>query len=346
MWGGVRGLRSLVLAAALITAPLAAAEADSALCGRLQDQYISLGQQSSASDSQLSQVRNDLDNVRNQARSAGCTGGFLFFSPKPSRQCPAIMAHLRQAQHDYARLGGGGGLFNFFGLGESDAQVQRDHLRDTLLSYGCDIPSGGYRTVCVRTCDGYYFPISFSTNRSRFAMDQAICQSMYGDGQAELYTYHNPGGDPDQMTSLTGEPYATKPFAFSYRSTYSPSCAAQLWTGLAALAKASRVTVSSAGAADQLLPLPLSRPVAGEDPETVADAEGALTLRATPTEQGPEVAETERSIRTIGPAYYYAAPVRIDGLGRKPVAKPANFSLIDPAQATEMPPKGDTSRPN
>ncbi len=29
----------------------------------------------------------------------------------------------------------------------------------------------GYRTLCVRTCDGYYFPISFSTSPSRFPED-------------------------------------------------------------------------------------------------------------------------------------------------------------------------------
>jgi hypothetical protein len=31
--------------------------------------------------------------------------------------------------------------------------------------------SGTYRTVCVRLCDGFYFPISFSTYRSHFKKD-------------------------------------------------------------------------------------------------------------------------------------------------------------------------------
>ena len=33
---------------------------------------------------------------------------------------------------------------------------------------GDGAPSGTFRTVCVRTCDGYYFPISYSTSASRF----------------------------------------------------------------------------------------------------------------------------------------------------------------------------------
>ena len=38
---------------------------------------------------------------------------------------------------------------------------------------GDGAPSGTYRTVCVRTCDGYYFPISYSTVPGRFADDQS-----------------------------------------------------------------------------------------------------------------------------------------------------------------------------
>jgi hypothetical protein len=39
------------------------------------------------------------------------------------------------------------------------------------------IPSSGtYRTVCVRLCDGVYFPISFSTYRSYFAKDAERCE--------------------------------------------------------------------------------------------------------------------------------------------------------------------------
>src|SRR5215470_5542313 len=36
----------------------------------------------------------------------------------------------------------------------------------------------GYRTLCVRTCDGYYFPISFSTAPTRFAEDEQTCQKL------------------------------------------------------------------------------------------------------------------------------------------------------------------------
>ena len=37
---------------------------------------------------------------------------------------------------------------------------------------------GTFRTLCVRTCDGYYFPISFSTISDQFATDAQSCQNM------------------------------------------------------------------------------------------------------------------------------------------------------------------------
>ena len=59
------------------------------------------------------------------------------------------------------------------------------------MQYGCDVPQlGGLRTICVGACDGYYFPISFSTSRQHLAKDAEVCQSMYAEaGQAELFAH-------------------------------------------------------------------------------------------------------------------------------------------------------------
>src|SRR5690606_18543578 len=35
--------------------------------------------------------------------------------------------------------------------------------------------SGNLRTMCVRTCDGYYFPISWSVSQRAFERDQHLC---------------------------------------------------------------------------------------------------------------------------------------------------------------------------
>ena len=37
---------------------------------------------------------------------------------------------------------------------------------------------GTFRTICVRTCDGFYFPISYATSPDRFRDDEQTCQRM------------------------------------------------------------------------------------------------------------------------------------------------------------------------
>lgn len=91
-------------------------------------------------------------------------------------------------------------------------------------------PQGGpqsyatYRTVCVRLCDGYYFPVSFSTLPSHFEQDAARCQSQCA-APVELYYYQNPGATVDQSVALrTQEPYTSLKTAFRYRKELVTGC--------------------------------------------------------------------------------------------------------------------------
>jgi hypothetical protein len=83
--------------------------------------------------------------------------------------------------------------------------------------------AGTYRTMCVRLCDGYYFPISFSATRDRFGRDAKTCESSCG-GQARLFVYRNPGADVEDMVDLRGQPYRKLNTAFLYRTEYVPAC--------------------------------------------------------------------------------------------------------------------------
>ena len=95
----------------------------------------------------------------------------------------------------------------------------------TIVNPGGDgAPSGTYRTVCVRTCDGYYFPISYSTVPDRFADDQRTCQRLCPAAEAMLYTYRNPGEDMEQAVSVSGQSYTALPNAFRYRKELVSSC--------------------------------------------------------------------------------------------------------------------------
>jgi hypothetical protein len=83
--------------------------------------------------------------------------------------------------------------------------------------------AGTYRTLCVRTCDGYYFPLSFSIPRSGLARDADMCNASCG-GEARLFYHANPGGDVESMVDLTGRAYINLPTAFKYRQTLVDDC--------------------------------------------------------------------------------------------------------------------------
>ena len=88
-----------------------------------------------------------------------------------------------------------------------------------------DLPqSGTYRTLCVRTCDGYYWPISFSTVPGRFGEDEHVCRRMCPAAQVVLFSHRNPGEEVSQAVSLGGQTYGEMPNAFLYRKQYNPAC--------------------------------------------------------------------------------------------------------------------------
>jgi hypothetical protein len=103
-----------------------------------------------------------------------------------------------------------------FGGEESDTQ------RGPTNQFG-NLPFATYRTLCVRLCDGYYFPVSFSTLPNHFQRDAEVCQSKCA-APAELYYHQNPGGAVEQMVSVSGQPYTSLKSAFRYRKEYVPGC--------------------------------------------------------------------------------------------------------------------------
>jgi hypothetical protein len=86
------------------------------------------------------------------------------------------------------------------------------------------LPFATYRTLCVRLCDGYYFPVSFSTLPNHFQRDAEMCQSQCA-APAELYYHQNPGGSVEQMVSAANQqPYTSLKSAFRYRKEYVQGC--------------------------------------------------------------------------------------------------------------------------
>lgn len=83
---------------------------------------------------------------------------------------------------------------------------------ETTQSYG-----NVFRTLCVRICDGYYFPVSFATVRQSFDADEAFCKASNPHTEMRLFFHRNPGETSEDMQDLAGRLYTDLPSAFRYR---------------------------------------------------------------------------------------------------------------------------------
>ncbi|MCA1241603.1 DUF2865 domain-containing protein [Stappia stellulata] len=251
----------------------------------------------------------------------------------------------------------GGGLLALFGIGRRDdpgnsvtsASSTPAATRSTVTitsaqpDFTTSRPSGPtYRTMCVRTCDGFYFPVSFSTGSEGFGRDTAICRSMCPGAEAQLFVHRNPGETVDNLVSVDGQPYTDLPNAYRFRETYVSGCGCQPKPGgrqsMASLIRSGdAVAAQSTGGLgidalrDTLATLTPSASVPdGADPDTRMNVELGFapqpaTMRlpvlggtpapsespvATENEQevqtAPAAVQPRENVRIVGPRYFVA----------------------------------------
>lgn len=82
---------------------------------------------------------------------------------------------------------------------------------------------GTYRTMCVRMCDGFYFPISDNARRGQLYRDSRRCAQRC-DGEARLFFYSKQGGSVETMVDMGGRAYVDLPSAFKYRKSLVSGC--------------------------------------------------------------------------------------------------------------------------
>ncbi|MGQ0674220.1 MAG: DUF2865 domain-containing protein [Hyphomicrobium sp.] len=142
-----------------------------------------------------------------------------------------------------------------------------------------------YRTVCVRLCDGGYFPLSYATTPEWFDADEKLCQSGCGT-PARLFVYKNPGQTPADMIDRQGRPYTGLATAFRFQNGYDPacSCRAQPWQEEARslhqrfAARASEVAALTAVGSDAAEPIRMAALVAPAEATVQAENELAAAL--------------------------------------------------------------------
>jgi hypothetical protein len=342
----MRGI-ALTVAAAFALTPGAAvlAQSQNPACQRLETQLTALDRGNSdpgraaqirRADDAVNRQQFEVDKLVAQARRIGCgSRGFFSIFQVPPRECGPLSRRigeqrdvLERMQNQLEQLQGG----------TTERLARRQSLLIALADNGCgqqyraaarygqqdgffDRLFGGnvftsapgqmggtYRTVCVRTCDGYYFPISFETTPDHFRQDEQTCQRMCPAADVQLYTYHNPGEEVAQAVSLNGRLYTELPTAFQYRKALNPACSCrrpgESW--LEALSSDRTmapgdvaVTGHQTGNTSQEQPAAEAKKEASPGSQSAKAAPNPAAMVEAPGEPDP----AKRKVRSVGPTF-------------------------------------------
>jgi hypothetical protein len=237
------------------------ARSQNADCQRLRQEIseASRGGQGGQYQAAAEKQRAEIDRTVAYAHSIGCERQqFLFFGSAPPAECGPLnarMARMRANLDDLqARAGGGQG-----GRGELMARYNAqcgaspsrppnllealfggqpkptsDLREEPLTPDGLDRPEktvdpnigearAGSKAVCVRACDGAFFPVSYSATGGRLDGLEDMCHALCPNADVSLYTYPA-SGEIEQAVAISGARYMDSPNALSYRKTFDSSC--------------------------------------------------------------------------------------------------------------------------
>jgi hypothetical protein len=339
-------------AAIIAAATAAVAQSPNPNCQRLEAQLASLdrgnsdparAQQISAAQDAVNRQQFEVDRLVTQSRRIGCeNSGFFSIFNNPPAQCGTLSRQIDQQRNALERQQN---QLEQLSGGTTERAAQRQSLLIALGDNGCgpqyrsaalqgqqggffdrlfggnspfSAPGGqvggAFRTICVRTCDGFYFPISYATSPDRFRDDEQTCQRMCPASEVSLYSYHNPGEEVTQAVSLNGRLYTELPAAFSYRKALNPACSCrrpgESWAdalktnGTDDTVAPGDVIVTEQNAKRLSQPrLDASGKPTRNDPRAKTQTPDPSPIAEAPGETDP----TKRTVRTVGPTFM---PVR------------------------------------
>jgi hypothetical protein len=293
----------------------------------------------------------ELDRVTLQAKRMGCeSSGFFSLFNGQSQQCSPVNNQITQMRANLDQINTSLERLRSGGFGGMDRENQRRSVLTALAQNNCGpqyanavrgpgnffdslfnpngnlppppadmgAPSGTYRTVCVRSCDGAYFPISFATVPGRFADDERTCRALCPATEASLYSYRNPGEDMNSAVSTSGQPYTSLANAFKFRTEFNPTCSCkapgQTWSDAlksiddkAAAEQQGDIIVTEESAKRMQQQRPLTKPAstrkgaatAATPPPPAPDASAA----STPPADATTTTSDNKQIRTVGPTF-------------------------------------------
>jgi Protein of unknown function (DUF2865) len=347
------GLAAAAVVVSSVSATLA--QSANPACQRLEAQLASIDRgnadparadQIHRTEDMVNRQQFEVDRLVAQSRRIGCeSSSFFSIFSNPPAQCGGLTRQIDQQRNTLERMRND---LEHLNGGTTERAAQRRSLLIALGDNACGPqyrsaalaaqqggffdrlfgnsnggystpsgPMGGtFRTVCVRTCDGFYFPISYSTSSDRFRDDEQTCQRMCPAAEVSLYTYHNPGEEMQQAVSLNGRLYTELPAAFQYRKAMSQDCSCrrpgESWAQtLKALGPDDTVVPGDVVVTDQNAKQ-LSQPRTGADGKPIRPDQRAPATAAAPAPPAPaaetpvETDPAKRTVRTVGPTFYPA----------------------------------------
>jgi hypothetical protein len=243
-------LLAVALMVTLATA-IGPASAQGVDCTRLRAEIDAAQSGGDAYGAALREQQYELRRTQDYSDSIGCGSG-LFGGGPP--QCDAIAARMERMQANMDRLrdhaqpapNDGGerrrALIEQFNSactnGPSEDRASLDGGALMPVDPGAS-PDGGdvgggdaplppqarVKALCVKHCDGGYFPITDDASSSSDNLDHLdqLCKAMCPGTEASLYTTSSSGGI-DTAVTPDGTPYTVLPAAFKFQKSYDATC--------------------------------------------------------------------------------------------------------------------------
>jgi hypothetical protein len=193
------------------------------------------------------------------ARGLGCDRPEIAFSGGAGGRCPGLNARISQMQATIGALQAAGApsdraaaradlvaRFNAYCKNQPPAPPRQRGFFEQLFGIPGpsetppsqqgpteDVPPetdqeqnahGGSQAVCVRTCDGGYFPLSISAHGADPAFLNSLCQALCPNATVAVYT-RVPNTQIETAVALDGDaPYSEMPNALKFQKSFDAAC--------------------------------------------------------------------------------------------------------------------------
>lgn len=242
-----RGIWLVLLAVSLPAA------AQSPVCEQIRAELGQMANAGSGVTRDSTRLRTELSRVRLAMQQNECNKqGFLFFGAPPP-VCSPLRAQAAQYEAQIRQIEGGAGnprraqliaALDRYGCIGGQPAPQRGviyatpgspSLMDQLFGPNSENNTrpydpegeprerlGGRMAICVRTCDGFYFPVNFEGIGARDEYAQ-VCQSLCPAAETQVF-FMPLGADVERAATRDGTPYMSLPMAKKYQTSRDPAC--------------------------------------------------------------------------------------------------------------------------